>query len=286
MKNKLSSYFELTKPRITLLVLITTYLGFYLGGEGFLFEVKLIFLMLGTWCVCAGSSTLNHYLEREFDSKMMRTKNRPIPKGDILPAHALQFGMVLLLIGIVILYIYCNILTSFLSLLTAFLYVLVYTPMKRVSWLNTTVGAIPGAIPPLGGWAAATGTLNFDAGILFLILFLWQHPHFYAIAWMSKEDYNRCGFKMLPCLEAEGSRTKQQIYWYSLLLIPVSLIPTLTGLSGWVYFIGALIMGLMLFYIANIFNKSMNHLNAVKLLKATVYYLPALLMLIVFDTTF
>lgn len=190
----ISAYVELTKPRILGLVLITATLGFYLGGDGISSWERLAYLWIGCGCVGAGSSALNHYLEREFDSKMLRTCRRPIPSGKISPAHALNFGIVLTLLGVVILYIKVNILTAFLSLLTAFLYIMVYTPMKRVSWLNTAVGAVPGGIPPLGGWAAATGTLNFDAGMLFLILFLWQQPHFYAIAWMCREDYARAGF--------------------------------------------------------------------------------------------
>ena len=283
-KSLLASYIELTKPSILLLVLITTMLGYYLGSEGMLHWNTIIWLLLGVACVCAGSAALNHYLEREFDSKMLRTKNRPIPNGTITPYQALSFGITLTLLGIFILYVKINILTSFLSLLTAFLYIMVYTPMKRTSWLNTTVGAIPGAIPPLGGWAAATGTLNFDAGMLFLILFIWQHPHFYAIAWMYKEDYARGGFKMLPVVEPDGKRMFKHILWYSLLLIPISLTPVLTGLLGPIYCIGALIAGLLMLRVSYTFCQSTSILDARQLLKATVYYLPFLLILILIDT--
>ncbi len=282
----ISSYIELTKPRITALVLVTTTLGFYLGGEGINSFSLLCSLLIGAWLVCAGSSTLNHYLEREFDSKMTRTKNRPIPSGKIPPTHALNFGILCTLLGLFMLYVTVNILTAFLSLLTTFLYVLVYTPMKRVSWLNTTVGAIPGAIPPLGGWAAATGTLNFDAGVLFLILFLWQHPHFYAIAWMFKEDYARGGFKMLPIVDPDGQRTFKQVLMYSIALIPISLIPAVTGLSGPIYFVGTLMAGLWLLGISRKFIRSASVANARHLLKATVIYLPLLLLLIVVDAQF
>lgn len=279
-------YIELTKPRIVSLVLVTAAIGFYLGGKGITSCWKLFYLLLGVALVCAGSAALNHYLERELDSKMNRTRKRPLPAKRINPAHALQFGVLLCLLGIFILYVEVNILTSFLSLLTAFLYILVYTPMKRVSWLNTTVGAFPGAMPPLGGWAAATGTLNFDAGILFLILFIWQHPHFYAIAWMFKDDYKKAGFKMLPCVEEDGGSMFRQIHYYSLVLIPVSLIPALTGLSGAIYFFGALVAGIALLVISEIFIKTHSVTDAQRLLRATVIYLPVLLTLIVIDVKF
>lgn len=285
-KKRLLSYVELTKPRIMSLVLVTTLLGYYLGGRGIQSYTTLFFLLLGCGLVCAGSAVLNHFLEKEFDSKMLRTKRRPIPAGIISSSEALWFGAILTFLGIVLLYIQVNILTAFLSLVTSFLYIMVYTPMKRVSWLNTTVGAIPGAIPPLGGWAAATGTLSFDAGILFLILFLWQHPHFFAIAWMYREDYKKAGFKMLPCVEPSGKHTFQQILWFSALLIPISLIPSLTGLSGRIYFIGMLICGVGLFLVGRSLARSHSMHDAKMLLRATVIYLPILLILIVLDANF
>jgi len=285
-KSLFASYIELTKPRILTLVLVTTVLGFYLGGEGISSVPLLIFLLIGVALVAGGSSTLNHYLERQFDSKMLRTKNRPIPNGTISPEHALNFGITLTLLGIFILYVKVNILTAFLSLLTSFLYIMVYTPMKRASWLNTTVGAIPGAIPPLGGWAAATGGLSFEAGILFLILFLWQHPHFYAIAWMMRDDYKRGGFKMLPVVEPDGKRMFDHVLWFSFALIPISLIPTAIGMSGSIYFTGVLIAGIALFIISKSFAQSRSLSDAKKLLRATVIYLPVLLFLIIMDVTF
>ena len=157
--------------------------------------------------------------------------------------------------------------------------------MKRISWLNTTVGAFPGAIPPLIGWAAATGTLHFDAFMLFLILFIWQHPHFYAIAWMFREDYQKAGFKMLPCLQPDGRTTFSQIQWFASALIPVSLIPAITGLSGYFYLIGTLSSGIALLFVTNSFIRSKSHGDARKLLQATVMYLPVLLILIVLDGT-
>lgn len=286
MNQTLDDYIELTKPRIVTLVLVTATIGYYLGGQGIQSYMTLFFLIFGVALVCAGSAALNHYLERDQDQKMSRTKKRPLPAGRIDPAKAFIFGIGLILLGIFVLYIRVNVLTAFLSLLTAFLYVLIYTPLKQVSWLNTTIGAFPGAMPPLGGWAAATGTLDFDAGVLFLILFIWQHPHFYAIAWMFKDDYKKAGFKMLPCVEIEGKNMFKQIHYYSLLLIPVSLIPTLTGLSGAIYFAGALVSGIGLLWVSEMFIKSHSIVDARRLLKATVIYLPILLTLIVIDVNF
>lgn len=285
-KSIISSFIELTKPRIMMLVLVTTVLGYYLGGKGIHNYTKLFYLMMGSGLVCSGSSVINHYLEREFDSKMNRTKNRPIPSGRILPPHALNFGVILSLLGIFVLYTQNNILTAFLSLLTSFLYILVYTPMKRTSWLNTTIGAIPGAIPPLGGWAAATGTLDFNAGMLFLIMFIWQHPHFYAIAWLFKEDYQRGGFKMLPIIEPDGKKMFDHILIFSAVLIPISLVLTITGLTGIIYFCGASIAGIWMFLMSRKFFNSHSIVDARKLLRTTIIYLPVLLALIIIDVQF
>lgn len=285
-KDKINAYIELTKPRITTLVLVTATLGFFLGGKGIHSWSLLLWTLVGTALTCGGSATLNHYLERDADSRMLRTRNRPIPSGKIQAQDAMMFGTLLILSGVFLLYVKVNILTSFLSLLTAFLYVLVYTPMKRVSWWNTTIGAVPGAIPPLGGWAAATGHLSFEAGILFAILFLWQHPHFYSIAWMFKEDYIRGGFQMLPGLDPDGQRTVRHIIGFSLCLIPVSLLPWLTGLSGRIYGGGALILGLLLLCVGMLFMRDRTNASARQLLRASVVYLPILLLLIVTDVSF
>ena len=285
-KSLWASYLELSKPRILTLVLVTTTIGYYLGAQGLMAASFYLKLLIGVGLTCAGASALNHYLEREYDSKMTRTQNRPIPAGVIPPVHALTFGISLVLVGITLLYTEVNLLTAFLCLLAAFLYIMVYTPMKRVSWLNTTVGAIPGAIPPLAGWAAAKGALHFDAFLLFLILFIWQHPHFYAIGWMFKEDYQKAGFKMLPCLEADGKRTLSHIQGFTSLLIPVSVIPVLTGLSGQTYFVGTLLSGIALLFVTNRLVHSKSQADARNLLKATVLYIPALLILIVLDSAF
>ena len=286
LKSIINAYIELTKPRILSLVLITTALGFFLGGKGIHSFLKLFITLLGAGAVCAGASALNQYLERDSDSKMTRTKNRPIPQG-IIPANdAMIFGIILILLGTFLLASEINILTAFLSLLTAFLYVLVYTPLKKVSWLNTTIGAIPGALPPMGGWAASHGDISWGAWVLFMVLFVWQHPHFYAIAWMFKEDYKKGGFKMLPVIEPDGKNTFRQINIFSILLIPIALLPTLIGMSGHIYFMGALILSVSLAVIAWGTTVSKSIHDAHKLLKATVLYLPALFLLIIIDVSF
>lgn len=288
MKNKfpISAYLELTKPRILGLVLVTTAIGFFLGGKGISSFPKLFVTLFGAGLVCAGASALNQYLERDADSKMERTKNRPIPTGMISANNAMLFGIILVLIGVSILAAEINILTAFLSLLTAFLYVLVYTPLKKISWLNTTIGAIPGAIPPMGGWVAASGELDVGAWILFVILFIWQHPHFYAIAWMFKEDYKKGGFKMLSGLDPDGTKMFTQIKFFAILMIPASLLPAMIGMSGKFYFYGALGLSTALFLVVRTFFLSKTLGDAQKLLRATVVYLPILLFLIIFDATF
>ena len=285
-KSLASSYLELTKPRILLLVLVTATIGYYLGAKGLVVPTPYLALLLGVALTCAGSSALNHYLEREYDSNMERTKNRPIPAGVIAPSHALTFGVSLVLLGIAVLYLRVNMLTAFLALLAAFLYIVVYTPMKRVSWVNTTIGAFPGAMPPLLGWAAATGTLSFNAGMLFLILFIWQHPHFYAIAWMFREDYKKAGFKMLPCLQPDGEGTFSHVQGFTSALLPVSIAPSMTGMSGHFYLVGTLLSGIALLCVADRFVRSKSDCDARKLLKATVLYIPVLFVLIVLDSTF
>ena len=176
-----------------------------------------------------------------------------------------------------------NILTGFISLLTAFMYVLIYTPMKRITWLNTSIGSIPGALPPVGGWVASTNSIDSGAWILFAILYLWQHPHFFAIAWMCKDDYEKAGFKMLPVIEPNGRRTVRQILWHLSLLFPITLLPVFIGMNGSIYMYGVLIITLYYFLSAfpMLYNKS--HKNASRILKASVVYLPALMMIIIID---
>ena len=279
----INSYIDLMKPSILIMVLITTILGFYLGSDGNIVWINLIWMLTGTTFSAGGASVLNQYLERDQDKIMSRTCDRPIPLGIISPYNALVFGIITVIIGTSILVVKINLLTGFLSLLTVFMYVLVYTPMKRVTWLNTSIGSVPGALPPIGGWAAATNSIDSGAWILFGILYLWQHPHFFAIAWMCKNDYEKAGFKMLPVIEPDGKRTVRQILWHLSLLFPISLLPVLIGMNGYIYLYGSLIITLYYFLSAFPMLKNKSHKNASQILKASVLYLPALLVIIIID---
>ena len=281
--SKLEAYFELTKPSITFLILISTAIGFYLGGDGIEDYGKFLITIIGSCLVSSGAGTLNHVSEFESDLLMDRTKKRPLPTGMISSQNAKIFGIVLVFSGTGILYLYLNFLTAFLAILTTFLYLFIYTPLKKITWLNTSIGAIPGSIPPLGGWVAAKGVLDPEAWILFAILFLWQHPHFYAIALMYKNDYEKADFKMLPVVEPDGSRTNRQIIWHSILLIPVSLILVYVQILGMIYFYGALLLGLGYLLSGLLMIREFNMHNARFLLKVSVIYIPALFVTILMD---
>lgn len=244
-KSVFKSYVELTKPGIVRLVLVTTAIGFALGGAGIGRWRLLALTLIGTALGSAGAFVLNHVAERGPDGLMNRTRNRPLPAGTVSPRAGLAFGLILLLLGTLVLYFGVNALAALLVVITALLYVAVYTPMKRYSWWNTPIGAIPGATPPLVGWAAANGRLDTGAWILFLILFLWQHPHFYALAWMYRDDYERGGFKMLPVVDPDGKSTFRHSLVAVMLLVPISLWPTFVLMSGPIYFVGALLLGVV-----------------------------------------
>jgi len=285
-RERVSAYVCLTKPRIVTMVLVMSASGFFLGAQGLEPLSTFLIMLVGTALSSGGAAVLNNYLERDCDSKMDRTKKRPLPQGTITPSEALSFGLLLVLLGVGLLAWQVNLLTGFLSLLTVFLYVLVYTPLKRITWLNTVIGAVPGALPPVGGWAAATGHLDAGAWILFLILFIWQHPHFYAIAWMYKEDYSRGGFKMLPVVDPEGSSTFRQVIIFSLLLIPASLLPMANGMAGAFYGWGIFALGLGLLAIGVHLSRTRSVKDARLLLKASVIYLPLFFILILGDRAF
>jgi len=282
MKN-IGLYLELAKPRILSMVLVTTALGFLLGGHGVDPVVRFCLTLLGVGCATGGAAMLNNYLERDLDAKMVRTRGRALPAGLVEPHRALTLGVGLVLFGVLLLAWKVNLLTGFMVLLAGFLYVLVYTPLKRITWLNTSFGAIPGAIPPMAGWVAATGQLDPGAWVLFAILFAWQHPHFYAIAWIFREDYRAAGFKMLPVVEPSGKRMFCQTIVFSILLLVVSLMPTVVGLTGRPYFCGALLSGMLMVVVALRFARERELADARRLLKATILYLPVLLLLITLD---
>ena len=277
------AYYELTKPSITFMILVSTALGYFMGGNGISNYQHFILTLLGSCLISSGSGALNHFAESESDKIMYRTNLRPIPAGIILPENAMIFGVALIFIGSGILYFFINTLTCVLALMTALMYLFIYTPLKKLTWLNTPIGAIPGAIPPIGGWVAATGSLDPEAWILFAILFLWQHPHFYAIALMFKDDYKKAGLKMLPVVEPNGSRTNRQIIWHALLLIPVSVMPVYINLLGMIYFWAALILGIGYLLSGFILAKQYSVNNARLVLKVSVFYLPILFLTIMVD---
>lgn len=278
-----AAYLELTKPRILGMVLVTTAIGFALAKDGLAPYSLLAWTLLGTALASGGAGALNHFFERDADERMARTRNRPLPAGLIPPWQALVLGLLLSVAGCALLMLFANALAALLALATIVLYVAVYTPMKRLSWWNTPIGAIPGAIPPLIGWAAATGTLAAGAWVLFFILFLWQHPHFYAIAWMFREDYAAGGFRMLPVVQPDGKNTFRLSLASCIVLIPVSLWPTFVQMCGWFYFAGALLIGLWFLAACIRWRMTESTMDARRVLRVSVIYLPLLLLLIVID---
>lgn len=279
----MKDYVELTKPRITWLILMSTAVGYYFGHQGVWHLWLIVHAIVGTGLIASGTAALNQWYEREADEKMRRTQGRPIPSGRITPTQAFWFGVALEIIGTAELWLGVNALTSLLGVATILLYLCAYTPLKQKTWWSTTVGAIPGAMPPLIGYAAAAGRLTAEAWVLYAILFLWQFPHFYAIAWMYREDYSRAGIRMLPVVEPDGQSTSRQILIYSALLIPISLLPNWLGMAGSVYFVGALAMGLMFLYSGIRVTVDRTRVRARRVLLASVIYLPVLYCLMVFD---
>src|SRR6195256_634907 len=245
LREKVSAYLELTKPRITFLIVLTSAAGFCLGSRGAVDYLLLTHAMIGIALLSSGLATVNQFMERDLDALMRRTEKRPLPTGRLLPFEALWFGVGLIVAAEVFLASFVNLLTAALGLTIIAGYLLLYTPLKTRTTLSTAVGAFPGAMPPLLGWAAARGQIDVAAWVLFAILFLWQFPHFLAIAWMYREDYGRAGIRMLPVVESEGRITGQQIVAFTIMLIPVSLLPALMGISGKVYLVSAIVLGLL-----------------------------------------
>ena len=270
---------ELTKPRITFLVLITTLVGFYMGSRDGINLLLLFHTILGTALVASGASALNQYFERELDARMVRTRNRPLPDGRLLPNEALIFSAITSAAGVAYLLYFVNVLTAALGAATLAGYILVYTPLKTRTTLCTLIGAFPGAAPPVMGWTAARGEIDAIALSLFAILFLWQMPHFFAIAWIFTEDYTRAGFS----IHVSGERTGRQIVFFCCALIPVSMLPTVLGLTGIMYLIGAMLLGFI--YLGYGFAVALFRSNtyAHRLLRVSVLYLPALLVLMMLD---
>jgi len=279
-RERVAAYLELTKPRITFLIVLTAAAGFGLASPRVDY-LAMLSALFGIAVLSSGIATLNQYAERDIDGLMRRTASRPLPSGKLLPWEALAFGVSLTVLAEAYLLIFVNPLSALLGLTVIAGYVFAYTPLKTRTSLSTVVGAFPGAVPPLIGWAAARGTLSVEAWVLFAILFLWQFPHFLAIAWMYREDYTRAGILMLPVVEPDGRVTAQQIVLYTLMLLPVSLLPTVLHLSGKIYFFGALVLGLLFLYSSVRAAISMSRQRARSLLLASVLYLPLLFFLMV-----
>jgi heme o synthase len=280
----LSAYIELTKPRITLMVVLTALVGYFMGSKAGGFSlVHLFHTLLGTAMVAGGASVLNQVVEREADARMVRTQRRAIPCGRISPEQGLFFGSILGLGGILDIAVFINAATALLAAATFGLYVFVYTPLKRKTSLNTLVGAVPGALPPVGGWAAASGHVPFHAWALFLIVYLWQIPHFLALAWMLRDDYARGGFRMLTMGDTKGVVTGRHIGISALALVPVSLSPVILGLSGTTYFLGAFLLSGAYAAVSVWAAQGLSSMRARWLFLASVIYLPALLAVMLVD---
>ena len=279
-RERVAAYVELTKPRITFLIFLTAAAGFGLASPRVDY-LAMLSALFGIAVLSSGIATLNQYAERDLDGLMRRTASRPLPSGKLLPWEALAFGVSLTVLAEAYLLVFVNPLSAVLGLTVIAGYVFAYTPLKTRTSLSTVVGAFPGAVPPLIGWAAARGTLSVEAWVLFAILFLWQFPHFLAIAWMYREDYTRAGILMLPVVEPDGRVTAQQIVLYTLMLLPVSLLPTVLHISGKLYFFGALVLGLLFLYSSVRAAISMSRQRARSLLLASVLYLPLLFFLMV-----
>lgn len=275
--------YELTKPRMNFLVLITTMVGFYVASPAAVDWLLLLNTLIGTALTAAAASVLNQFVERDLDALMPRTRERPLPAGRVAPADALRLGVLLGICGVIYLTLLVNPLTALLGLLTLTSYVLIYTPLKRHTSLNTVIGAVPGALPPVMGFAAAQGALSPQALALFGVLFFWQMPHFLAIAILYRKDYAAAGFKMLPVIDEDLTLTSRQIVLYAAALIPVSLLPSLLGMAGAVYFTCAVLLGLAFLSFGVSCATSRTRTDARKLFLASVIYLPLLLGVMMFD---
>ena len=283
IKEKLAAFLELTKPRIAFMLVLTSVAGFYLGSKGSFDFVLLLNSVVGITLLAFGVATLNQFIERRTDALMERTMNRPLPSGKVSPAEALVFGLILTVSAEIYLAYLVNGLTATLGLIVIVGYVLLYTPLKTKTSASTAIGAIPGALPPLMGWTSSANEITLGAWILFAMLFLWQFPHFLAIAWMYKEQYAKAGIKMLPVVEPSGKITARQIVIFTIMLLPVSLAPYFFGVAGMIYLIGASVLGIYFLYASIKTARAKTVEQARKLLFVSVIYLPLIFALMVFN---
>ena len=272
----LTDYVTLIKPRVNLLVLVTTVIGFHLGNLGGTDLALLFNTVAGTFLVASGAAAFNQVLERDVDGRMRRTLQRPLPDGRISSTDALWFATALSAVGLAQLWFGANGLAALVAAATLVSYALIYTPLKRVTSLATIVGAVPGALPPVIGWAAARGTLSIEAWVLFAIVFFWQMPHVLAISWLYRDDYERGGIRVLPVEDPDGRSTAFQMVNYAAALVPVSLLPTAFGIAGRVYFVGALVLGVAALWLAVRFARHHSPERARQLFYASLIYLPVL----------
>jgi heme o synthase len=279
VSEKLAAYFELTKPRIAFMLVLTSAAGFYLGSKSFdwmLFANSMFAITL----LAFGVATLNQYIERDIDKLMTRTENRPLPSGRLSALEALIFGSVLCIVSEIYLYFAVNPLTALLGLAVIVGYVFLYTPLKTRTSLSTAIGAIPGALPPLLGFTAASNEITLGAWVTFAILFVWQFPHFLAIAWMYREQYAKAGILMLPVIEPEGKITARQIVAFAVILLPISISAYFINLAGVIYLIGAIILGFWFLYESVKMARLKTDAQARKLLRVSVIYLPLIYLLL------
>jgi len=278
-----ADFLALTRPRVVVMVLVTTLVGFYLASVGAPDYVRLVHTLIGIALAAGGTLALNQYLERDVDARMKRTRLRPLPDGRLQPIEALGFGVAITGVGLLYLAFSVNVLSAFVTAFSVGSYLFLYTPLKRKTSLCSMVGAVPGALPPVIGWGAARGELGLEAWVLFGILFLWQIPHSLAIARLYRDDYARAGIRVLPVVEPDGGSTGRQIVSNCLALLAVGLLPTLIGLAGSVYFVGAIVLGLMFLGCGILLAISPSEASARLLLFASLVYLPAQLGLMALD---
>ncbi|HZV12997.1 MAG TPA: heme o synthase [Candidatus Kapabacteria bacterium] len=282
-RSRYADYLTLTKPELSFLSVLTTFAGFYIAEQGGMNYMLLLATVIGTALLAAGAASMNMYVEREYDSQMRRTQNRPTPSGRMRPQEALFFGVTSGLAGAIILAARVNLLTAILGGVTYITYVFVYTPLKRRSTINTLVGCIPGAIPPMMGWTAVRGSVDAGAWALFAILFVWQMPHFLSLAWMYRTDYKRAGFRMTPVEDEKGHMTSLQILLFCAALIPVSILPKMMGMSGSIYLFSAIGLGAAFLALSVALALRRTNLLARRVFAASLLYLPALLTVMMFD---
>ena len=291
VRPRILDYVELMKPELTGLSVLTALCGFYLAADTF--DIALFLLVgLGTLLLGGGAGALNQYAERSYDALMKRTERRPLPSGRLNPGPVQMFGIGITVAGLIVLFIFVNVLTGLLGLVTFGIYLFVYTPLKRKTWLSTIVGAIPGALPPVMGWTGGGGSIDGSAAVLFGILFVWQMPHFFSLAWIYRKDYSRAEYRMLTVFDEKGTRTSGQTLAYNFILLPVSVGMTLTGVTGGMYAVGAVLLGVIFLTYAVLFRKHTlnpspepSRINQAARLVffASLLYLPALFFLMTVD---